>query len=572
MIFNPHTYDPSAYDPETQRQLKALIQFFEDKGLAEMKQEFHDRTWYQDFLDFNAKEGILAAFGTPAAVGGEGARWDTARINDLNEILGFYSLSYWYAWQVTVLGLGPVWMSENEEAKQLVGKLLESGSIFGFGLSEQTHGADIYSTDMILTPTENGWVANGPKYYIGNGNVAGRLSVFGKFADTDEYVFFLVDTQAPEYELQKNVVADQMYVSAFSLHDYPVTQADILHTGKAAWDAALATVNVGKVNLGWASIGICEHAFYEAVTHADHRVLYGTKVTTFPHVRRMFADAYARLLAMKLYSARSADYFRSASEDDRRFLLFNPITKMKVTSEGERVIDLLWEIIAARGFEEVTDFEQAAGHIRALPKLEGTVHVNLALVLKFLPQYLMATGEYPEIPVRQDAGDDEYLFRQGRASGLGRITFSPWRPALEQYQHLPNVALFLEQVDAFAGLVMSAPPSEEQQKDLDFLLTLGQLFTQVVYAQLVCESAGQQRPGTVSDMSGLSDAHIDRIFAVFVQDVSEIAVALHGQASASDAQRAGALGLIRAPQIDVDAEQAFVDEVLALSDAYVMPQ
>ncbi|MEI2785314.1 MAG: acyl-CoA dehydrogenase family protein [Candidatus Nanopelagicales bacterium] len=463
-------------------------------------------------------------------------------------------------------------MSENEEAKQLVGKLLESGAIFGFGLSEQTHGADIYSTDMILTPTEDGWLANGPKYYIGNGNVAGRLSVFGKFADTDEYVFFLVDTQAPEYQLEKNVVADQMYVSAFSLHDYPVTRADILHTGKAAWDAALATVNVGKVNLGWASIGICEHAFYEAVTHADHRVLYGEKVTSFPHVRRMFADAYARLLAMKLYSARSADYFRCASEDDRRFLLFNPITKMKVTSEGERVIDLLWEIIAARGFEEDTYFEQAAGHIRALPKLEGTVHVNLALVLKFLPQYLMAGGQYPEIPVRQDAADDDYLFAQGPAKGLGKIAFGPWRPALEQYQHLPNVAAFLAQVDAFAALVMTQPPTPEQQKDLDFLLTLGQLFTQVVYAQLVCEAAGQSRPGTVSDMPGLSEAHIDRIFAVFVQDVSEMAVGLHGQASATDGQRAAALALIAAPTIDAAAEQAFVDEVLQLSDAYVMPE
>jgi acyl-CoA dehydrogenase len=184
----------------------------------------------------------------------------------------------------------------------------------------------------------------------------------------------------------------------------------------------------------------------------------------------------------------------------------------------------------------------------------------------------MATGEYPEVPVRQDAADDDYLFRQGRASGLGRITFSPWRPALEKYQHLPNVALFLEQVDAFTQLVMSAPPSEEQQKDLDFLLTLGQLFTQVVYAQLVCESAGQSRPGTVSDMSGLGEAHLDRIFAVFVQDVSEIAVALHGQASAGEAQRAGALGLIRAPKIDAAAEEAFVGEVLALADSYVMPQ
>ncbi|MEI2785315.1 MAG: hypothetical protein V9E82_06385 [Candidatus Nanopelagicales bacterium] len=91
MIFNPHTYDPSSYDPETQRQLRALIEFFETKGLRQMKQEYHDCTWYQDFLDFNAREGILARFGTPAAVGGDDARWDTARINDLNEILGFYS-------------------------------------------------------------------------------------------------------------------------------------------------------------------------------------------------------------------------------------------------------------------------------------------------------------------------------------------------------------------------------------------------------------------------------------------------------------------------------------------------
>ena len=70
------------------------------------------------------------------------------------------------------------------------------------------------------------------------------------------------------------------------------------------------------------------------------------------------------------------------------------------------------EVIAARGFEKDTHSEQAASDIRALPKLEGTVHVNLALVLKFLPQYLMASGEYADVPVRQDAADDEYLFAQ----------------------------------------------------------------------------------------------------------------------------------------------------------------
>jgi acyl-CoA dehydrogenase len=593
LLFNPATYDPTYLDADSRAALRALVDFFEGKGLAEMKAEYHSGTWYKDFLDLNAEQGLFARVATPANVAsllaepvGDGS-WNTARINELNEILGFYSLDYWYAWQVTVLGLGPVWSSANSGARQLVGELLAQGGIFGFGLSEQTHGADIYSTDMILTRSGDGWVASGPKYYIGNGNEAARLSVFGRFADDDpehagEYVFFLVDPKHAGYELVQNVVHGQMFVSQFNLHDYPVAQADVLHVGKPAWDAALATVNVGKVNLGWGSIGVCEHSFFEAVAHAHNRILYGRRVTTFPHVRRMLADAYARLVAMKLYAARSADYFRAAGPDDRRFLLFNPITKAKVTSEGERVIDLLWEVIAARGFEKDTYFEQAVSHVRALPKLEGTVHVNIALVLKFLPRYLAAAaggaGTYEPVPVRRDSSDDAYLFAQGPASGLGRIAFHDPRPAFAQFAHLPNVAAFTEQIDALGAMLSTAGPSKEQTEDLDFLLIIGQLFTQVVYAQLVAEAAGLglsgdpegTRPGSVSDLSDLTEAHVDRMFAVFVQDVSEYAVALHGQASTTEAQQKAALGLIRRPVIDADAEDAFVAEVLSYDGAWTM--
>ena len=589
LLFNPRTYDPSSFDQATREQLLALIDFFEAKGLARNKEEYYSGEWYSDFLALVAQKRIFADFATPAEIGelvGSGdARWDLARINELNEILGFYSLAHWYAWQVSVLGLGPVWLSDNDDARAQVAGLLAEGHIFGFGLSEREHGADIYSSDMILTRAGEGFRASGGKWYIGNGNAAGRLSVFGKFADDDpehpgEYVFFLVDPGHESYELIKNVVAGQMFVAAFNLHDYPVARADILHVGKPAWDAALATVNVGKVNLGWASIGICEHSFFEAVTHANNRVLYGNRVTDFPHVRRMLADAYARLVAMKIFAARSTDYFRSAGEDDRRFLLFNPITKAKVTSEGERVIDLLWDVIAARGFERDTYFSRAASDIRALPKLEGTVHVNIALVLKFMPRYLGAAHgaaqQYPPIPVRQDAGDDAYLFHQGPAKGLGSIGFADWRPAFDRFAHLDNVALFREQIDAFTQLVLTAPPTEAQGKDLDYLQILGQLFTQIVYAQLILESAalaiddGATRPGSVSDLSDLREAHLDRIFAVFVQDMAGQAIALHGQASSTDAQSTAALTIVRKPRISDVAEDAFVSEVLGYSGAYEM--
>ena len=168
---------------------------------------------------------------------------------------------------------------------------------------------------MVLTPDgDGGFRANGGKYYIGNGNLAGIVSVFGRRADLegeDGYVFFAADSQHPNYHLVKNVVNSQIYVSEFRLEDYPVRPEDVMHAGRAAFDAALNTVNIGKFNLGFASIGICEHAFYEAITHADARVLYGMRVTDFPHVRQSFTDAYARLVAMKLFGDRAIDYMRS---------------------------------------------------------------------------------------------------------------------------------------------------------------------------------------------------------------------------------------------------------------------
>jgi acyl-CoA dehydrogenase len=561
LLLNPRTYDPSELDPEARRLFRATIEWFESRGKAELTRAHHEREWYGDFLDFIASEDAFATLLTPGAQGG---RWDTARICAFGELLAFYGLGYWYTWQVSILGLGPIWQSDNEAAKARAVEVLRRGGVFAFGLSERAHGADIYSTDMVLTPDGDGLRANGSKYYIGNGNVAGMVSVFGRRAGVEGpegYVFFAADSQHPSYELVQNVVSSQMYVSEFRVHDYPVGADDVLHTGRAAFDAALNTVNIGKFNLGFASIGICEHAFYEAITHADSRVLYGKRVTDFPHVRQGLTDAYARLVAMKLFGERAIDYLRSASADDRRYLLFNPVTKMKVTTEGERVIDGLWDVIAAKGFEKDTYFEQAAMDIRALPKLEGTVHVNMALILKFLPSYLLRPTALPDVPRRRDAADDAFLFRQGPARGLGKVGFADWRTSYDAFAHVANVAILREQADGLVTLVTEAAPDAEQAKDLDLLLTLGELFTVVVYGQLVLEQAA---------LTGLDRDLVDQMFDVLVRDFSAYAVELHGKSSSTKAQQQWALEHVRKAVADNDRYDRVWQQVRALAGAYEM--
>ncbi|MER5811959.1 acyl-CoA dehydrogenase family protein [Streptomyces sp. NPDC002033] len=570
LLFNPRTYDPAHFDPETRRLLRATVDWFEARGKRRLIEDYRTRAWLGDFLAFAAKENLFATFLTPASAGTrEDQRWDTARIAALNEVFGFYGLDYWYAWQVTILGLGPVWQSGNADARARAAQLLDQGEVFAFGLSEKTHGADIYSTDMLLEPYTDadgaeGFRASGSKYYIGNGNAAGLVSVFGRRTDVegpDGYVFFAADSRHPAYHLVKNVVDSSKFVSEFRLEDYPVSAADVLHTGRAAFDAALNTVNVGKFNLCTASIGICEHAMYEAVTHAHGRILYGRPVTAFPHVRRELADAYVRLVGMKLFSDRAVDYFRSAGPDDRRYLLFNPMTKMKVTTEGEKVIDLMWDVIAAKGFEKDNYFAQAAVEIRGLPKLEGTVHVNLALILKFMRNHLLDPVDYAPVPTRHDAADDDFLFRQGPARGLGSVRFHDWRPAYDAYEAVPNVARFREQADALCAFVTTAAPDEEQSRDLDLLLAVGQLFALVVHGQLILEQAR---------LTGLDEDVLDELFAVLVRDFSAHAVELHGKDSATEAQQAWALGAVRRPVVDEARSARVWDRVEALAGAYEM--
>ncbi|MFW5739572.1 MAG: acyl-CoA dehydrogenase [Myxococcota bacterium] len=564
MLLNPKKLDRYYPDERSRELMRKTVAFFEDKGLDAIKKDDHERVWYADFLDFVKREKVFATLLTPPAYASDNpaARWDTWRNCEFNEILGFYGLAYWYTWQVTILGLGPLWMADKEDVKKKTGELLDAGGIFAFGLSEKEHGADIYSTEMTLRDNgEGSYTARGSKYYIGNANEAALVSVFGKMADSNEYVFFAVDPKQEGYELVKNVCNSQNYVAEFALHDAPVPEAMVLTRGRDAWDASLNTVNIGKYNLGWASIGICTHAFYEAIQHASNRRLFDHYVTDFVHIKQLFVDAYVRLLSMKLFALRASDYMRTATREDRRYLLYNPMVKMKVTTQGEEVIDHLWDVIAAKGFEKDMFFEMAARDIRALPKLEGTVHVNMALIIKFMKNYFFHPKKFPEVGRIDEAKHDAFLFDQGPTRGLGKIFFHDYRPVYRAYD-LPNVRVFRQQIRLLKALLVVGRPNKEQIKDFDLLLNLGELFTLVVYGQLILENAKIYR---------IENDVVDRIFDVMVRDFSRYALRLLSKPTATRRQALLCSRMIRKPVRDDDRyERVWRNHVYPLRDAYEM--
>ena len=159
----------------------------------------------------------------------------------------------------------------------------------------------------------------------------------------------------------------------------------------------------------------------------------------------------------------------------------------------------LGDIVAAKGFEKDNFITIAKYDTTCLPRLEGTVAVNLAPgaeVHAGLPLHARGDARRADPPGRRGRrvpvppGPDARA-RQGAVPRLAQAAYAA-------AAGIPNVALFTEQAEAFTQLLLTAAPDDEQQKDLDFLLALGDIFTLIVYGQLILEQAALSTSRTTS--------------------------------------------------------------------------
>jgi acyl-CoA dehydrogenase len=185
----------------------------------------------------------------------------------------------------------------------------------------------------------------------------------------------------------------------------------------------------------------------------------------------------------------------------------------------------------------------------------------MALVVKFMANYLSDPASYPAIPQRDDPADDRFFFHQGPAKGLGRIRFHDYATAYEATD-LPNVVLFRQQTEVLKRYLLETPPDDTQQRDIDFLLSLGEVFTLVPYGQLILEAAS---------IYGIGDDVIDQIFDFMVRDFSRYALQLYQKPSATPEQMDLCLEMIHKPVADqLRFQRVWRGEVYALAGEYEM--
>ncbi len=109
ILLNPHKHERKYKDEKSRQIMLKTIEFFEKKGLKQIKKDWHEKKWNYDFVEFLKENQVFATLMTPSGYGAPDSRWDTYRNCEFSEITAFYGITYWYTWQVSMLGLCPIW-------------------------------------------------------------------------------------------------------------------------------------------------------------------------------------------------------------------------------------------------------------------------------------------------------------------------------------------------------------------------------------------------------------------------------------------------------------------------------
>jgi acyl-CoA dehydrogenase len=539
----PHARDWADLDRASQQLLDATAEFFESRS--------NGGPSLQEFLELARRERLFATLLTPTAEadGDPGKRWDCSRIAAMSELLGWYGLRFWELWQSAIVGTCATWQSDRQAPRRDAAARLERGATFALALKERGWSGPQSAGLLLVADPGHGFLASGDKYHAGGR--ADVVAVFGRQADIPGpagHVLFTLDTSHAACRVDATAQGTEL-----QLDRYPVANDDVLCTGPRALLAAHDAMSFGQLTLGFGIVGMCSHALHDAVSVSRSRLVGNRRLSSYAHVRRRLVECYARVTAMRMFATRATDYVRSATADDQRYLLYVLAAKVVLSSESQRVVDGLLEVldpefdvIGGRGLS-LSATDEPGWRALTWPAIEPRFHLH-----KFMANYMLRPTLLPEVPVRA-AGEDVFVIRSSRPASYRELRVHDWRAAYGDVAEVANVSLLAQQAEGLCELLEHAPLSAVQQQDLDFLEALRRMFTVVVYGQLVLEQAR-----TIA----LHEAVLDQIFEALVADFSGYAVALQSQPLADAKQRQLSLAQVRRPHSVASRRAAVWEEVL----------
>jgi alkylation response protein AidB-like acyl-CoA dehydrogenase len=221
-----------------------------------------------------------------------------------------------------------------DQKEEYLRPVAENEQLSGLAVSEPQTGSDMAGMTTTAEKTDDGYVLNGEKYWIGNAVEADWLTVYAKTGDADDrysnYSMFIVETDAPGYEAEH--IPEKMGMRASKqghivFDDCEVPEENLVGTEGGGFYMLADFFNHGRVVVGGHGIGLAAAAIEEAYDFVHDREAFGRNVSEFQAVQHILADMRTEFEAARALNWRAAE--KVANGEDAGF--WAAATKTKST-------------------------------------------------------------------------------------------------------------------------------------------------------------------------------------------------------------------------------------------------
>jgi len=313
------------------------------------------------------------------------------------------------------IGLKGILLYGTEEQKaRWLPPLARGETLASFALTEPEHGSDAAHIESRAerAPDGDGWILNGHKYWIGNGQRAGVLTTFAQTPvekggkTVDRVTAFVLEGDQPGIEVGHVWKGDKLGIRSSTqaelfYRDVRVPDDQVLDRPGHGFKVAMNVLNGGRLGLAASAIGGTRPILDAAVDFATTRRQFGRPIAEFDLIRRKLART-----RVDLYVAESMTCLTAALVDrgDVDYSVETAICKVWASEMAWRAADDALQVAGGRGYMTDRPFERFLRDTRIMRIFEGSNEVMRAFIalagMERLGEYLEGVGAALREPLK----------------------------------------------------------------------------------------------------------------------------------------------------------------------------
>lgn len=294
------------------------------------------------------------------------------------------------------LCVDPILNFGSEEQKQKYLPKLSTGEWIGcFSLTEPGSGSDAGAAKCRAELQDDGWLINGTKCFVTNGQEADVIVLFAVTDPGEKRAMsaFIVEKDTPGLSVGK--AEKKMGIKASStteliFENVVIPKDALLNERGRGLNVALATLDGGRLGVSAQAIGISQAALDAAAKYSQTRHQFDRPISSFQAIQWKLADMETGLQAGRLLCRRGA----WMKQTKRRFTAEAAMSKMFTSELSSRVCTMAVQVFGGWGYCQEYEVERMMRDAKITELYEGTSEIQRLVIARKLltePEWVAAS-------------------------------------------------------------------------------------------------------------------------------------------------------------------------------------